>query len=654
MQIQFSLSLPLLLILTVCSQPSQSKNPFYEINGVLGYIYDVNETITTVRSDIDQLDKDLSEFDNARMGENYIKVLQHFKKISKQVDQIDENHVTLPKKTLYEYIFNKYNDLNDFQRMVHEMKDISEIFLNFSTIANSDNDNLLISFAEEVALTSVFVSNDFYWKLNGNPFVSKEVLSKLRQSYEMPLEKICHSLQSPQQLVYSLYKDTALIELKAYILYEYSLLIRRVSGQRNLIPQTNTIRLNYKNISEDALDTLITTMGKADRVLWRCDPEKHVPQVTYDEVTRLLQGYIENEVDLNTTGSCSESCPDYRNSTRMGCFEQKFCSQQPQCLGRLHDCQFVDSDLSVCQSPESSNRRYEYIEESGGQRFGEQEKCSRDVNNVESWRRWIFWQCSYCFCLCDEPSPKSDRYFSLRETYADVRANRVVTGVRFVKKNRIFHIQIQQGQLLPRGAINASTLEWVPVDDFKLNDFNVTEGVDYHAMSYEKRRINLDETVFRNGRTFIVTGVSFNVWKERLELQVLVSQFNFKRGRVDSYNMDKDLVPLSMFSVLNNPLDSKKVNIEDLDIPTRSPHSSQPILKSVDQYLEFANTGLEKDAGQTTIPFIDIQDVVSNPPVPLSGLGIYYKSSPGYGGFVAPKIISYDFAAYVRMPTSLP
>ncbi|KAH8302666.1 hypothetical protein KR044_009323 [Drosophila immigrans] len=535
--------------------------------------------------------------------------------------------------------------------MVHAMEEISEEFEKFSTMANSDNDNLLISFAEEVAVKREFKNNDFYRKLYGNPFDSKKVLIKLRQSYEMPLEKICHSLQSPQQLVYSLYKDTALTELKAYILYEYSLLIRRVSGQRNLIPQTNTIRLNYKNISEDALDTLITTMGKADRVLWRCDPEKHVPQVTYDEVTRLLQGYIENEVDLNTTGSCSESCPDYRNSTRISCFEQKFCSQQPQCLGRLHDCQFVDSDLSVCQSPESSNRRYEYIEESGGQRFGEQEKCSRDVNNVESWRRWIFWQCSYCFCLCDEPSPKSDRYFSLRKTVADVGANRVVTGVRFVKKNRIFHIQIQQGQLLPRGAINASTLEWVPVDDFKLDDFNVIEGIDYHTMSYEKRRINLDEIVFRDGRTHLVVGVGFSLWKQRLELEVLVSRLNFEEGKIAGYNIIEEYIPLSMFSVWDMPYDRVKINTDDLDIPTRSPHSSQPMSKNA-QYLEFVNTGLEMDAGQSTIPFIDIQDVVSNPPVPLSGLGMYYKSSPGYGGFVAPKIITYDFAANIRMPTS--
>ncbi|XP_060650928.1 uncharacterized protein LOC132787692 [Drosophila nasuta] len=388
-------------------------------------------------------------------------------------------------------------------------------------------------------------------------------------------------------------------------------------------------------------------MEKADRVAWRCDPEKHVHKVTYDEVTRLLQGFIENEIDLSNDESCGETCPDYRNTTTIGCFDQKFCSQQPKCEGRIHDCQFVDSDLSVCQSPTSSYRRYEYIQNSDGQKFGEHEMCWRDVNNVESWSRWLFWRCSYCFCLCDEPSPISDRYFSLRKTRSDVRANKVVTGVRFVKKNRVFHIQIQQGQLLPRGAINESTLEWVPVDDYKINDANITEGVDYYAMSYENRRINLDETIFEHDRIFIVTGVRFHVFKNYLGLKVYFSRHNFVDGKVRGYKEeDEKYIDLTMMYEYNPGFQSEELNIDNLDLPTSSKENSQPLSKNK-QYLKFVNTGLEADAGQTTIPFIDIQDVVSNPPVPLAGLGIYYKSSPGSGGFVAPKVISFDYAAYV-------
>jgi len=77
-------------------------------------------------------------------------------------------------------------------------------------------------------------------------------------------------------------------------------------------------------------------------------------------------------------------------------------------------------------------------------------------------------------------------------------------------------------------------------------------------------------------------------------------------------------------------------------VPTRSSDSSIPY-PSDNQYIEFTNTGFDQDAAQTTVPYIDIQEVVSEPMVPLSGIGVYYKSRDGYGGFLAPQIITYDF-----------
>lgn len=38
------------------------------------------------------------------------------------------------------------------------------------------------------------------------------------------------------------------------------------------------------------------------------------------------------------------------------------------------------------------------------------------------------------------------------------------------------------------------------------------------------------------------------------------------------------------------------------------------------------------------VPFIDTQAVEAIPPRPLTGAGIYFKTSPGYGGFIGPMI----------------
>lgn len=65
--------------------------------------------------------------------------------------------------------------------------------------------------------------------------------------------------------------------------------------------------------------------------------------------------------------------------------------------------------------------------------------------------------------------------------------------MRLKKVNGVIHIQIQEGELLPRGAINTSTIEWQPVDAFSIMDSRVKNGIDYHTMVWEKRALDLDD-----------------------------------------------------------------------------------------------------------------------------------------------------------------
>jgi len=51
----------------------------------------------------------------------------------------------------------------------------------------------------------------------------------------------------------------------------------------------------------------------------------------------------------------------------------------------------------------------------------------------------------------------------------------------------------------------------------------------------------------------------------------------------------------------------------------------------------------------TAIPFLDAQEVVNNPPVPLEGVGILLKAQSGYGGFIAPKIKTFDYSHYTKV-----
>lgn len=90
-----------------------------------------------------------------------------------------------------------------------------------------------------------------------------------------------------------------------------------------------------------------------------------------------------------------------------------------------------------------------------------------------------------------------------------------------------------------------------------------------------------------------------------------------------------------------------KIHLLSPDVPTRLPGPSHPDSKH-DQFIEFTHTDVDRDAAQSTVPFFDAQPVESMLPVPLGGAGIYHKGQLSSGGFIAPKIITYDFSKHLQ------
>lgn len=54
-------------------------------------------------------------------------------------------------------------------------------------------------------------------------------------------------------------------------------------------------------------------------------------------------------------------------------------------------------------------------------------------------------------------------------------------------------MQIQEGQLLERGKINATNTRWVPVEDFTIYDKGIRDGRDYHTLAWDRREVDLDD-----------------------------------------------------------------------------------------------------------------------------------------------------------------
>ena len=462
-------------------------------------------------------------------------------------------------------------------------------------------------------------------------------------AYQEAASQICNENQSLQQLLYNLYTTVTLTEIKGYGMIQFSYkLLRLYNPGTNFTEEMEVVKQQYETRTMETLRAVKTAMAFAPRQLWRCDARSHKLDETYTKLTQLFQGYIVNEVDLNKDSSCRENCAYYEYSKVYGCYKNQFCSQQRKCNGRILKCEYIDSDMWICPSKQESDRRYEYIEYENGRLFGQKDTCKRGTTKVDSWWRWLFWHCSYCFCYCDDNNVNSDRYFSLREVVSDVANNKVVTGIRFKKVKQIIHMQIQEGELMPRGYINKSSIRWKPIEEFSVLDNNVKNGVDYHTLSWEKRGLDLDDLVLDDN--FLLTGLKFRMIGSRLNLEARMTSFNFTTGKL--------IKPLERsFWISHDRTNRTEVTFENPDIPTRLPLLALPDSKPF-QYLNFAPSDQKNDVAQNTIPFIDIQPVESNPPVPIAGAGIFHKGRSGSGGFVAMRLITYDFSKHLQVNLS--
>ncbi|XP_039313481.1 uncharacterized protein LOC105198718 isoform X2 [Solenopsis invicta] len=460
------------------------------------------------------------------------------------------------------------------------------------------------------------------------------------EAYQEASNQICNEMQSPQQLLYNLYNTVALTEIKGYTMIQFSYMLLRLYNEgHNFSEEIQTLKNQYAIRTSDTLRAVKTAMAFAPRNMWRCDPGVHKEDETYTELKQLFQGFIVNEVDLNSESTCKENCAYYSYTKMYGCYQNQFCAKQRQCKGKVLNCEYIDSDMWICPSERNRTRRYEYIEYENGYHYGTVNVCPKPTIKVDSWWRWLFWHCSYCFCYCDDQNSSSDRYFSLRSVKSDISNNKVITGIRLKKVNRVIYIQIQEGQLLPRGEINSSTIDWQPIDAFSIMDSNVRSGVDYHTMIWEKRALDLDELT--SSQDHLLTGIRFRMVGSRLNLEIMITPFNFTSGLL-IHPEEKS------FWHSNDVTDRTELEYAEPDIPIRNRVPNVPDTGE-NQYLNFAPSDRRKDAAQSTIPFLDVQPVVPNPPVPLAGAGIYHKGRKGSGGFVALKVITYDFAPHLQV-----
>ncbi|KAJ8687371.1 hypothetical protein QAD02_023165 [Eretmocerus hayati] len=463
-------------------------------------------------------------------------------------------------------------------------------------------------------------------------------------------EKICPSVNSVQELIYQLYKVLTFSDLQGSLIIFHSYCMKEILFNDDYTHSKNLVVEDFNNRLSQITKQISKNSKNFSREIWKCDAAEPKNGVTYSKLGPVFQAYLVRETDVDKSKFLSffTSCASMkkekaRKCKTSECGESKF----KRCDGNLRDCSFVDRSLEFCPSPHDSDRRYEWMRTKSGAVFGHK---TSDCNNTKIIQSHLTFD--ICICSCESEDPYEDRYFSLQDATSDIHENKVITGMRFSKRRHTFFIEIQQALMGPEGKI-IGTPGWKAVEYVRsFQKINITDEMDIetdrwaklhdnkmaYAVTYDHNTVYLDDLKNDNDK-LVVTGLRFKKIHGSLGLEVQTTDFDYTTGRLN--------VGVNKW-MSNSNATSKRTEFQLIkpDEPTRYFSKSFVRLSRNNQFVRFRMTDLGKDIGQNVVPFIDLQEVVTNPPSPLSGVGMILRGPENSGGFLAPKIIHFNHANY--------
>lgn len=101
-----------------------------------------------------------------------------------------------------------------------------------------------------------------------------------------------------------------------------------------------------------------------------------------------MQGYVDNEVNLNPVNDCKKKCNDYTLTKNYQCYNGSLCDparEDPfikKCNGNVVNCQFIEGDMKICPSIVDRSRSYNYITLSSGMTLGKAGPCEAEEAEV--------------------------------------------------------------------------------------------------------------------------------------------------------------------------------------------------------------------------------------------------------------------------------
>ncbi|XP_008559058.2 uncharacterized protein LOC103579442 [Microplitis demolitor] len=542
-----------------------------------------------------------------------------------------------------------FKDLTQYMRLIEKKRDAIDTVVRLVIFYRHKNyfKNFL-NFCPYLSQLLEFVREDEDYRTISSLYENflRALMKKMAREDQ---HNFCGKLSSFRVELFNYYRLVMVPHLKKYVINRFAKVVEAKCKN-----STSALLWGFEDLKEnfvDAIKTTKETLNDITHYMYRCDVKyfsEYNKQFYYHELDKMIQTVIIEERFLSKTGSCSHNCnlnyiSETINHTECAVFQ---------------DCQYITSGYHICQSDKTSSRRYEWFRDKNDVMYGvsNQQQCH---GKMKYWNSYYsaaqVRDCDFCVCTC-EINPWRDYQqittISFRNQVTNISENMVVVGVRFAKKDNVIHVQIKEGKVNPYGRINKS--RWKEVEDFyrvypdkyyvKIDDLYVKKlklGVDFGKPEI----VNFDDLIASEG--YVVTGVRFRFAGDSfikpkldngaIQLQIRITPLDFMGGKLINHDQTHWIVPehkeLREELVLNDP-----------DKPSKSPGNT--IISKTDRFVRFRASDLKKDAGQSTVPFFDAQDVDGAPEFPLGGVGIIHRGREGYGGFLAFRIFDCNISKY--------
>ncbi|XP_057328837.1 uncharacterized protein LOC130669788 [Microplitis mediator] len=472
---------------------------------------------------------------------------------------------------------------------------------------------------------------------------SRAMMFRQRKSIAQEYEELCESIWEVMYIensnnfcgqtwsftlgIYDLYRQVIISGLHEYILFHYMDILNHRCRNHDTWNQ---------RVNSDFIKIILRTsrlLTDTRHYLHKCDiGEPTYGEVPHYELERMIQTVIIKEEDLTTDGSCSHNC----NLRYIDTINTTECDE-------YQNCQYISSSYDICEAM-SNSRRYSWFNDSNGIVYGNGTGgCDSPLKSVSSELAFFkFRYCDYCMCTCLKKTNDKETIsaISFREQVSDIDNDMLVVGVRFIEKNHMIHVQIKEKQ------INSSNdfykYSWKELENIQYNEtgknfYNSDNTVLKPGIDYGHPKIvNFDDLIAPKG--YVITGVRlrFRVDGDKkpdlevaaIELHIRVTPFDYNTGKLINLTQTHWIVP--------EYTSRRELILTDPDNPLKSPVNV--IDSKKDRFIRFRNSDLKKDAGQSTVPFVDAQGVEGAPLYPLGGMGIIHRGHEGYGGFLAFKI----------------